>query len=170
MMCGITGTPGTGKSAAAEELARRGHPVTHVNDTVDGYILEKDPSRDTLVIDVDRWAGEFRPVEGCIEGHIAHLLPCTKTVVLRCRPDILRERLSRRGYSREKIDENCEAEALDVILVETLEEQDPASVLEIDTTNLSQREVADRIEGFLAGTVSSGYGNIDWSSYLEVSG
>lgn len=170
MMCGITGTPGTGKSAAAAELTRRGYPVTHVNDTIDGYILEKDPDRDTLVIDVDRWVEEFQQLEGFIEGHIAHLLPCTRTVILRCRPDVLRERLSRRDYSREKIDENCEAEALDVILVETLEERDPATVLEIDTTNLTSREVADRIEGFIRGTVSPAFGDIDWSSYLEVSG
>ncbi|MEN6609508.1 MAG: adenylate kinase family protein [Methanoregulaceae archaeon] len=170
MMCGITGTPGTGKTAVAEELVRRGYPVIRVNDTVDGYILEKDPGRDTLVIDVDRWADEFQPVEGFLEGHIAHLIPCTKTVILRCRPDILRERLSRRDYSREKIDENCEAEALDVILVETLEEQDPASVLEIDTTSLTSREVADRIEGFYLGKIPSAYGDIDWSSYLEAAG
>ena len=170
MMCGITGTPGTGKSAIAEELLKRGYPVTHVNDTVENYVLEKDSDRDALVIDVDTWAEEFEPVEGFIEGHIAHLLPNTKTVILRCRPDVLRERLSRRTYSPEKIEENCEAEALDVILVETLEEQDPSSVLEIDTTEMSISEVADKIEGFAKGEIPPAFGDIDWSSYLEVSG
>ncbi len=30
MMCGITGTPGTGKSMIGDELARRGHTVVHL--------------------------------------------------------------------------------------------------------------------------------------------
>jgi len=41
MMCGITGTPGTGKSTVAEELARRGHAVVHITDIVGPYALGK---------------------------------------------------------------------------------------------------------------------------------
>ena len=168
MMCGITGTPGTGKSSVAEELRRRGHPVHTVTETTGRYVLERDADRDTLVIDVDRWVEEFVPVEGFIEGHIAHLLPCDKTVVLRCRPDVLRERLAGRNYLPAKIEENAEAEALDVILVETLEEQDPVTVLEIDTTFLSPGETASRIEGFVQGRVPPSHGTIDWSDFLGV--
>ena len=60
--------------------------------------------------------------------------PCDLVIILRCRPDILKSRLVKRGYRGEKIQENVEAEALDVILVETLEIHPPGHILEIDTT------------------------------------
>ena len=56
MMCGITGTPGTGKSLIGNELARRGHTVIHLTDTVGPYVSGMDEERDTRIIDVDREA------------------------------------------------------------------------------------------------------------------
>jgi adenylate kinase len=166
MMCGITGTPGTGKSSAADELARRGYPVVHLSETVEGYSLGRDPERDTLVIDEERWAREFTPVEGFAEGHLAHLLPCDLVVILRCRPDLLLSRLRARGYREEKCRENAEAEALDVCLIETLERHPPERVLEIDTSGLRPEEIAGLIEGFFLGRVPPSHGLIDWSDYL----
>ncbi|MDN7011636.1 adenylate kinase [Methanoculleus sp. FWC-SCC3] len=168
MMTGITGTPGTGKTSIAAELERRGHTVVRLTDTVRPYVIEEDCSRQTLVVDVDRWVDEFEPLDGFVEGHLAHLLPCNRVVVLRCRPDILRERLLPRNYPEEKVAENVEAEALDVILVETLEEHPGEHVLEVDTTDLSVGECADRIEWFVRGELPPSYGSIDWSDYLEV--
>lgn len=167
MMVGITGTPGTGKSAIASELLRRGHRVVRIGETIREYILEEDRERDTLVIDVERWAEEFTPVDGIVEGHLAHLLPCDRIVVLRCRPDILAARLSPRGYSPAKIRENAEAEALDVILIETLEEYPEDAVYELDTTEQSVEECADKIEQFMKGKLPPSYGNIDWTIYLD---
>ena len=166
MMCGITGTPGTGKSSAADELARRGHPVVRLVDTVQPYALGRDPGRDTLVIDEERWVREFTPVEGFVEGHLAHLLPCDRVVVLRCRPDHLLARLRTRGYSEEKCRENAEAEALDVCLIEALERHEPPHLLEVDATDLPPPGVADLIEGFVGGRVPPAHGGIDWSDYL----
>ena len=102
MMCGITGTPGTGKSMIGDELSRRGHRVVHLTSTVGPYVVGEDEERDAQIIDTDRWVAEFVPVDGFVEGHIAHLLPCDRIVVLRCRPDELRKRLAQRKY-REKI-------------------------------------------------------------------
>ncbi|RXE57321.1 adenylate kinase [Methanoculleus taiwanensis] len=167
MMVGITGTPGTGKSAIASELLRRGHRVVRIGETIREYVLEEDRERDTLVIDVERWAEEFTPVDGIVEGHLAHLLPCDRIVVLRCRPDILAARLSPRGYSPAKIRENAEAEALDVILIETLEEYPEDAVYELDTTEQSVEECADKIEQFMKGKLPPSYGNIDWTIYLD---
>jgi hypothetical protein len=95
MMCGITGTPGTGKSMIGDELSRRGHTVVHLTSTVGPYVIGEDEERDAQIIDTDRWAAEFVPVDGFVEGHMAHLLPCDRIVVLRCRPDELRKRLAR---------------------------------------------------------------------------
>lgn len=166
MMTGITGTPGTGKTAVAAELERRGHRVVRLTGTVRPYIVEEDRARQTLVVDVDRWAAEFEPVEGIVEGHLAHLLPCDRVVVLRCRPDVLAARLASRNYPEEKIAENVEAEALDVILIETLEEHPGEHVLEVDTTALSVSECADRIEQFIRGERPPSYGSVDWTDYL----
>jgi len=168
MMYGITGTPGTGKSSVSEELAKRGYQIVHLSDTMDRFVLEKDEERDTLVIDEEAWISSFAPVEGFVEGHLAHLLPCDRVIVLRCRPDKLKKRLSSRGYSNTKIRENADAEALDIILVETLETQTPEHIYELDTTSRGVLECAGLIERFIKGEIPPSYGSIDWSAYLEV--
>ncbi|MDD1705433.1 MAG: adenylate kinase family protein [Methanoregulaceae archaeon] len=165
MMCGITGTPGTGKTSVANELARQGSPVLHLSETISGYIIEKDQERDTLIIDEEGWAGSFIPFSGFVEGHLAHLLPCDRIVVLRCRPDILIQRLKKRGYGEEKIRENALAEALDVILIETVDSFSPEQVYELDTTDKSTTECAMITDRFAKGEIQASFGAIDWSSY-----
>jgi adenylate kinase len=167
MMCCITGTPGTGKSVIAAELALRGHAVVHLTGTVGPYVTGEDEERNTRLIDTERWAKDFVPVDGFVEGHFAHLLPCDLIVVLRCRPDELRRRLMMRKYRKKKIVENAEAEALDVCLIETVEGHDPSHILEIDTTGRTAVSCADLIEKFVNGEVPAGFGEIDWSGYLE---
>ena len=166
MMCGITGTPGTGKSSAADELALRGYNVVRLTETIKDYVVGEDRERDSRIIDEDRWAREFIPVEGFVEGHLAHLLPCDRVVILRCRPDILLARLRSRGYREEKSRENAEAEALDVCLIETLERHGPEHVLELDVTEISPVKVVDLIEDFMRGRIPPTHGRIDWSDYL----
>ena len=166
MMCGITGTPGTGKSMVGAELARRGYTVVHLATTVGPYVIGEDEERDAQIIDTDRWAAEFVPVDGFVEGHIAHLLPCDRVVVLRCRPDELRKRLRQRKYRETKIRENADAEALDVCLIETVEAFKPLQILEIDTTGHDAAYSAGLIEGFVRGEVPADFGHIDWSGYL----
>ena len=168
MMCGITGTPGTGKSMIGDELAHRGHTVIHLTDTVGPYVVGDDEQRDVQVIDVDRWAAEFVPVDGIVEGHFAHLLPCDRIIVLRCRPDELKVRLAQRKYRASKIRENADAEALDSCLIETVEEYDPALIFELDTTGCDARFCADRIEQFIRGEIPADFGHLDWSEYLEI--
>jgi len=168
MMCGITGTPGTGKSLVGDELARRGYTVVHLTDTVGPYVTGDDRERDARIIDVDRWAAEFVPVDGFVEGHIAHLLPCDRIIVLRCRPDELKKRLAPREYRKEKVQENADAEALDVCLVETIEEFSPERIFELDTTGQDVAYCADRIELFIQDKIPAAFGTIDWSEFLEV--
>lgn len=168
MMCGITGTPGTGKSRVGEALAARGHTVVHISDTVRDYIVGTDEERETQVIDTGAWAAGFPQIEGFVEGHLAHLLPCDRIVVLRCRPDELVRRLCDRNYRPGKVRENAEAEALDVCLIETVERFDPSQILEIDTTGTDPGSCAARIERFCRGEIPARFGSIDWSSYLGV--
>jgi adenylate kinase len=167
MMYGISGIPGTGKSAIAEELEKRGYPVVHATETTREFIIEADNERDTVIIDEDAWIASFKPVDGFIEGHLAHLLPCELVIILRCRPDILKSRLLKRGYPEKKIRENVEAEALDVILVEALEIHPPGHILEIDTTHVAIPACVEHIEQFIRREIPSSYGKNDWSDYLE---
>jgi len=168
MMCGITGTPGTGKSAVGEELTRGGHTVVRLTDTIRPYVTGNDEERDARIVDVDRWTAEFVPVDGFVEGHLAQYLPCDRIVVLRCRPDVLTARLAQRKYRNEKIRENAEAEALDVCLIETVEEFEPSQILEIDTTDRTTAACADMIEGFVRGDVPPRHGFTDWSAFIGV--
>jgi adenylate kinase len=167
MMCGITGTPGTGKSIVGDELAIRRHKVIHITDTVGPYVSGNDEERDTQLIDVERWVEEFVPVDGFVEGHFAHLLACDRVVVLRCRPDVLKVRLAQRNYREKKIQENTEAEALDSCLIETVEKFRPEQILEMDTTGRDAAFCADQIERFVKGEIPADFGHIDWSSFLE---
>ncbi|MDD1674831.1 MAG: adenylate kinase family protein [Methanomicrobiales archaeon] len=166
MMCGITGTPGTGKSSAGDALQWHGCTVVRVKDTTGPYIIGTDADRKTAIIDEDRWASEFRIVDGFVEGLLAHYLPVDRIVVLRCDPHRLLKRLRARGYPEEKVLENAECEALDLILIETTERHPPAHILEIDTTDITAETVADRVIGFVSGTVPPSFGTIDWSDYL----
>jgi Predicted nucleotide kinase (related to CMP and AMP kinases) len=166
MMIGITGTPGTGKSTLAQELIRKEYQVIHLADTFGPYILEKDEERDTMVVDECRWAEEFKPVDGIVEGHLAHHLPCDRIIVLRCRPDILALRLRTRGYSEEKIRENAEAEALDIILQETVDRFREDQIYEIDATGCGVCDLVDHVEGIIQGCCLPSFGKIDWSVYL----
>jgi adenylate kinase len=166
MMIGLTGTPGTGKSTLAHELEKRGYPVVYLVDTLRPYILDRDEERDTLVVDEEKWAEEFVPRECLVEGHLAHLLPCDRIVVLRCRPDVLARRLGKRGYSGEKIRENVEAEALDIILQETIDRFSEDQIYEIDSTFCRIDEMADRVELIIEGKGAPSFGDIDWSPYL----
>lgn len=165
-MFGITGTPGTGKTSVADLLASRGFPVLHLSTTFDRYVLEFDAGRDTRVVDEERWASEFPRFDGIVEGQLAHLLPCDLVVVLRCRPDVLSCRLRERGYGEAKISENCMAEALDAILIETLEAFPANQVYELDTTDKTSGECSDLTEGFFRRLVPPSHGSIDWSMYI----
>jgi adenylate kinase len=81
---------------------------------------------------------------------------------------VLKTRLSLRKYRVKKIWENADAEAMDVCLIETIDEYEPSRILEIDTTGHDVPYCADTIERFVKGEIPAGFGTIDWSAFLEV--
>lgn len=166
MMVGLTGVPGTGKTTVAGILRDRGVPVLFINDTIEPYILGDDPDRDTVIIDEDRWAAEFEPFDGVVEGHLAHLLPCDRVVILRCNPIVIRERLMARGYTVEKAEENALAEALDSVLIEALESFQSEVIYEYETTDTDSSNVAAFVMDVQNGNALPAHGICDWSDYL----
>ncbi len=88
------------------------------------------------------------------EGHTSHTLDNINTVILlRCDPSILGKRLSERNYSEDKIRENLEAEALNIILDEALDHISSDKIFQLDTTNLSPDESAKKLTEFINGSI-----------------
>lgn len=162
-MIALTGTPGCGKSSVAEELKKRGYNVISVKEFAEMHRCAKKEGKD-LVIDVNKLS-KYR-FNGIVEGHLSHLLKPEIAIVLRCNPLLIKKRLIERGWDYEKVMENVEAELIDVILVEAL--QNCERVYEIDTTGLSVEEIANAVERILAGDTNNFEpGKIDWLSKLE---
>jgi len=161
MQIALTGTPGTGKTTVAGLLP---YKVIDINALVKGGMnFGKDPERGCLEADMDALANHLARLD-CdetliLEGHFSHHF-ADWSIVLRLDPAILKSRLEARGYSAQKIRENLEAEALDVILVEAVELC--AQVDEIDTTEKSTPEVAELVTRIIQGKLRLAPGQVDW--------
>ncbi len=169
----LTGTPGTGKTRIAEALQEGGWHVVELGDLAkaSGAVVGRDEERQTDEVDVDLLVDALEVAltgidvpKALLVGHLAHLMPCDVVIVLRTSPAVLRERLESRGWPPEKVQENVEAEAVGVVLVESMELEPPLPVYEIDTSRAtvsdSARLVAATIEGASEGMEA---GWVDWS-------
>jgi adenylate kinase len=168
MRVAVTGTPGTGKTTAVEQV-ETDLDVVHLNEVIEREELTtgRDQKRDSLVADLDavsEWLDSRN--ETLIESHLAHLFEADRVVVLRCHPDQLETRLAERGEPTEKVEENAESEALDVILAEAVERHGEDSVYEVDTTERMPAEVADAIEAVIAGEREPRSGTVSFIDYL----
>ena len=149
-------------------LSKRGYEVMELSRIIKDKDLlgDFDEARETYEVDVEKLDMEIlelpqdRPL--ILVGHLSHLLSVHLVIILRCSPSVLRKRLSGRGWSESKVQENLEAEACDVILIEALDSG--LDVCEIDTTKLSPDSVVDGVEDIIQGEREKyAPGNIDWS-------
>jgi len=164
----ITGTPGTGKSSVGASLAGKGRTVVELGDLVreHGVYAGMDEERGSLEVDPEELAERVPSLlpdgDVMLIGHLSHCVDADLIVVLRCRPSVLRKRLETRGWAPAKVQENVEAEALDVILVEAVESGH--ETLEVDTTEMTTAQVVASIEEILAGERKKyEVGHVDWS-------
>jgi len=162
VLVAVTGTPGTGKSSVCAILAGRGYSVVDL-DTAAVEMSETDEDGAT-VVDVEALADRFHVTTkvAFLKAHYAHRIPVNLIVVLRCHPKELWRRLEARGWPIEKVRENVEAEAIDVILQEAVGRGPP--VFEVETTATtpeeSAREVLEVLRGKFGGREP---GRFDWS-------
>jgi adenylate kinase len=146
-MC-ITGTPGVGKSTVMKELLSRGYDVQEFDGLIGECVLEmKDDER---IID-DGCLRKIRTA-GVFFGHLSHYARCDKVVVIRAHLKDIEIRLKKRGYSKSKIMDNIESEAIDLIGFES-EKMHPGNTLEI--LNSSVKKTADFIENVIKGKNST---------------
>ena len=169
MRVAITGTPGTGKTTTCRELSRQGHVVVDLAALAKERGLVEPPSHRgaAAIVDVERLK-KVRLPRGklvFISSHFSHLLRADKVIVLRCSPKVLRGRLESRGWRESKIIENLEAEAIDLITVESIERH--REVYEVDTTSSKSSETARQIIEIVRGAVKGHEpGHVDWSKEI----
>lgn len=170
MLVAISGTPGVGKSSACRVLAERGHRVLDLNRHAKerGLVLGRDDAREAAIIDTDKLNEFVKSLQDdlvFLDGHLSHLLDIDISIVLRCNPNVLRQRLASLDWNERKIAENVEAEAIDVILVESLENH--PETFEIDTTEREPENVAEVILSVVDGEASDmRAGSVDWSEVI----
>ncbi len=170
MTTAVTGTPGVGKTTVSKILEKRGFEVLDLNEFIEDKDLlgNKDIERNTFEVDTVKLEKLFES-EGLdvnvVEGHLSHYLNVDKTIVLRCAPDELKNRLYQKGWSESKIMENLEAEMLDTILIQAIDINE--DVYEIDTTSKAPKKIADEIECILQDKIKDiekyRPGSIDWT-------
>lgn len=129
MIIAITGTPGVGKSRLSKVLSKNlGFNVLHLNREIKRHRLYSgyDKKRKTYIADmkkVDKFVKNLTSKgDWIIDSHLSHLLPTKlvdKVIVLRCDIKELERRLKKKRWNKAKIQENIEAEMVDVISYES---------------------------------------------------
>jgi adenylate kinase len=160
MKIGITGVPGTGKTTVADLVGRiLNYPVIHQSDYFSGIVSLK-------AVRTKFWWLLKDKKNIVVEGHLLCdvKLPLDILFVLRTRPDVLMTRLEERGYSKEKVDENVLAEALDYCVQHAEGRYD--RIVQIDTTETTPVMTAERIVDCVReGNCPSD--EVDWIPVLE---
>ncbi|KAI5792219.1 AAA domain-containing protein [Pyronema domesticum] len=137
----ITGTPGVGKSSHSLLLSEStGLNLVDVNQIVkdNKFTEEYDEALQTWVVDEDRLLDEIEPQleqgGNVIDWHVCDLFPerlIDLVVVLRCENGVLYDRLQARNYSEAKLQENLDAEIMQVVLDDAREGYDENIVVEL---------------------------------------
>ena len=178
MIIALTGTPGTGKTSVSKILQKKGFEVVDLNKVAcdKNFLLGIDKKRKSNIMDIkkfDRYVKKnyFKKELIFIEGHLSHLLNnIDKIIILRCHPNKLRNNLYKKGWGKEKIKENIEAEILDVILCESVDIHPKSNVFEIDTTDKSiedtVKSILDIIKNKFKNKKEYKIGKIDWSEEI----
>ena len=178
MIIALTGTPGTGKTSVSKILQRNGFEVVDLNKVAreKDFLIGRDERRDSDIVDVERFDEYVKKNYSerdivFIEGHLSHLLKSVdKVIILRCHPNELGKNLSKKGWKKEKVKENLEAEILDVILCEALEFHSEKNIFEIDITGNSVdaivSSIMELIENKFKKMIKYNMGKIDWSEEI----
>jgi adenylate kinase len=180
----ITGTPSIGKTTISKELAMKiDAKYVNVGSLVEkyNYSIGYDSKRKTAIADLSKLRNKVKQIIKStskefiiVDGHYAaSIVPSEKVIkafVLRRNPIELKKLLKKRYSQNNKIEENLEAEILDVSLIETLYYLNKSKVCELDITNRTTSDIIDQIISILKHEKQCEIGKIDWLGYLESKG
>ena len=145
----ITGTPGTGKTTIANKIQSAGYLTINLfefaekNNCLDGF----DEERGSMIVDTDKLEfileNYLKTGSDCIiiEGHYTDIIPnqfVKKIFVLSAELGALRVRLKERNYPEDKIDENLEAEIMQVCWTDSLEAFGSSKVIKIENSDITE--------------------------------
>lgn len=171
MLVAITGTPGVGKSTVAEELGVLGYIAIALDKLAaqHGFIEgEEDGTKLVNAEKLKRFVKSIRSKNDIfVISHYSHLMDPAITIVLRCNPNALKKRLRKLSWTKDKVQQNVEAEAIDLITVEALENN--VKVYEVDTTTIEPRFVVEEILKIIKNEMYAEKfkpGHVDWSEVV----
>ncbi len=146
----ITGTPGCGKTQHCERLKELiDFNFINVSDLVKNNNLYEsyDEEYETYIIDEDKLLDELEgPIAKggvVIDHHTCGFFPkrfFNLVVVLRCNNTVLYDRLEARGYNEKKLDENMEAEIMQVVADEARDSYDESIIVELTSESSEELE------------------------------
>ena len=176
---GITGTPGTGKKTVGNIVANllsfrfldlnaaalEGKAVVGEDDR---GILVSPKKLSSLVTPLLRQRGTV------VTGHLLPFVLSKKHLdlvcVLRCKPQLLEVRLQKRGYTREKVNENVAAEILGMTLFEAIKRFGLNILSEHDTSTVGEKMTALEIIEIWKGEMEIRRPRIEWLSEVAKEG
>lgn len=159
----VTGTPGCGKTSHCESLvgqlneqvdkvkfqhlsisdvAKERKCIESYDEQFDTSVVDEDKLLDSLEIDLEK-GGIL------VDWHCCDIFPerlIDLVVVLRTDNSLLFERLSKRGYKENKIQENLDCEIMEVVAQDARESYLPEIVIELNSNSVEEMEEnVDRI-------------------------
>lgn len=165
----ITGSPGVGKTTVSQILSNLGWEVVSVTQLARDFdcLGDYDEVMTSQEIDIHRLSEMFEHEPNkqvIIDGHLSHFLTVDGIVILRCQPDILRQRLTIRDYSAAKVNSNVEWEFIAGTWAEIIEFEIDAPVLELDGGELDPKQIAEAITRWVKDGLPSidPPASIDW--------
>ena len=146
----ITGTPGTGKTTTAQLIAEK-TGLTYIN--VGELVIQhnchegEDQEYDTLILDDEKICDVMEPLmaEGgnVVDFHSCEIFPerwFELDLVLHADTSILYDRLDARKYPKKKLDENMEAEIMQVVAEAARESYPEEIVHELSSNSIEELE------------------------------
>jgi adenylate kinase len=161
----ITGTPGCGKTQHCERLKELlNFKFFNVSEDAKekGYHFGHDEEYDTYILDVEKVLDVLEdPIAdgGCVvDYHTCDFFPerfFQLVVVLRCNNTTLYDRLEARGYNEKKLEENVEAEIMQVVEDSATESYAPEVVVVLNSeTSEELEDNCQRIIAWIKGYMS----------------
>jgi len=141
MRIGITGSPGTGKTSIAKQLAQF-YECKTLNErefALKTRIGEFDTETNELEVPLDKLRSELGKLLGkenniIVEGHLICEVKADfdLIIVLRCHPEVLEARLEARGYKAEKVQDNVFCEGIEYCKKHALRNYPKKKVFEVE--------------------------------------